>query len=313
MLDIERLAGGEFVASAPTGHMPRIDTGLSQRPARARLATPGAVVIGVVAATFAAAGAAQAAVPRVGAWESGGRSEPRVSFDVRGPARSRTVQRVSFPITCKGTPTPVGWGSTDVVRVGHRGRFTAYGAGTVIRGRFTAPNRAAVTVHSSAATGCGDLRRYVVLPRGRRIVVRTGRYVSLVGGGAAVGLETTAFGRMVGVEYMDGSVSAGCSDGSQRSLPLAGPEGDILAAPIRPSGRFDISAAGGPSITIAGTFDGGSVAALVDLSVTLPAGPRCTARAQPLVGSLAFPFASSGQFAVFPAPPVTRPAASGGS
>jgi hypothetical protein len=312
MLDIERLTRGEFVASAPRDHMPRIDTGLSQRRVSARLGD-GAALIAVVAATLAMAGAAQAAVPRAGAWESGSRSEPRVSFDVRGPARSRTVQRVSFPITCKGTPSAVGWGGTDRVRMRHGGRFTTYGGGAVIRGRFTAKNRASVTVRVSDGAGCRDTQRYLIVHRGRRIAVRTGRYVSLVRGGATVNLETTAFGRMVDVEYMDGSIAAGCSDGSQRSLPLAGPDGYVLSAPIRPSGRFDISAAGGPSITIAGTFDGGSVAALVDLSVVLPGGPQCTARPQPLVGSLAFPFSSGGESEISPFPPVIGSTPSGGA
>src|SRR4051794_14245618 len=186
MLHVERLVRREFVASAPRDHLRRIETGQSRRPASARLGTLAAAVIGVVAATLAVAGAAQAAVPRVGAWESGSRSEPRVSFDVRGPARSRTVQRVSFPIICKGTPSPVGWGSTDIVRVRHGGRFKAYGGSAVIRGRFTAHNRAAVTVRSSGGAACTDTRRYVVVDRGRRIAVRTGRYLALMAGGATV-------------------------------------------------------------------------------------------------------------------------------
>jgi hypothetical protein len=266
-------------------------------------------MIGVVAATLAAGSAtAQPAAPRAGAWESGSRSEPRLSFDVGGPARSRTVRRVSFPITCKGRPSAIGWESTDIVRVNQGGRFTAHGAGSVIHGRFLARNRAEVTVRVGRGNGCRDRRRYVVLHRGRRIAVRTGRFLALVGGGAAMGLETTAFGRMVHVEYMDGSVPADCSDGSRRSLTLAGPEGSVLAAPIRPNGRFDISAAAGSSITIAGSFDGGSVAALVDLSIAPPAGPRCIAQAQPLVGSLAFPFASGGEEGAFPGPPaILRP------
>ena len=275
--------------------MPCIHTGQSQRSACARL--------GVIAVLAAAPAAAQAASPRVGAWESGSRSEPRVSFDVRGPARSRTVRHVSFPVTCKGSPSAIGWGTTDIVRVRHDGRFTAYDLGSVLRGRFTAGNRAEVTVRGSEGSDCRDSRRYVVRFRGRRVAVRTGRFLSLVGGGATVGLDTTAFGRMVAVDYFDGSVTADCSDGSQRSLTLAGPEGDVLAAPIRPNGRFDISAAAGSSITIAGSFDGGSVAAFVNLTTALPAGPQCTARAQPLVGSLAFPLAGARETKVFPSPP----------
>jgi hypothetical protein len=243
-------------------------------------------------------------VPKVGAWESGSRFEPRVSFDVGGPARARTVRRVSFPIACKDNASSVGWGATSIVRMRAGGRFTAYDFNSVIRGRFTANDRAAVTVRASALGNCNDTRRYVVHHRGRRIAVRTGRYLSLVGAAAALGLETDAFGRMVYVEYMDGSIPSRCSDGSQRPLTLAGPEDLVLAAPIRPSGRFDISAAAGSDIRIAGTFDGGSVAAAVELSAVLPDGARCTAPTQPLVGSLAFPLASTGQSATFPAPPV---------
>jgi hypothetical protein len=184
------------------------------------------------------------------------------------------------------------------------GWFTAYGFESVIRGRFTAKDRAEVTVRVSGHGDCKHTRRYVVLHRGRRIAVRTGRYLSLVRGAAAVGLETDAFGRMVRVVHMDGSIASRCSDGSQRPLTLAGPEDLVLAAPIRPSGRFDISAAAGSSIKIAGTFDGGSVAAVVDLSVVLPDGTRCTALGQPLVGSLAFPHAGGGESTTFPGPPV---------
>ena len=259
----------------------------------------------VVVATLAAApGTARAAVPKLGAWESGRRSEPRVSFDVRGPARARTVRRVSFPIMCNDDPSPVGWGDTTIVRMRAGGRFTAYDFGSVIRGRFTAKNRAEVTVRASGLGDCKGTRRYVVLRRGRRIAVRTGHYVSLVSGAAAVGLETNAFGRMVFVHYMDGSIPSRCSDGSQRPLTLAGPDDLVLAAPIRPSGQFDISVAAGSSIDIAGTFSGGSVAASVDLSVVLPDGTVCTALAQPLVGSLAFPEASAGEGATFPPSPV---------
>jgi hypothetical protein len=260
---------------------------------------------GLVSCLVAAApGAARAVVPKVGAWESGSRSEPRVSFDVRGPARSRTVVRVSFPITCKGTPSAVGWGSTDIVRVGGGGRFTAYAFDTVIRGRFTTKNQAEVTVRAVGLFDCKDTRRYVVLRRGRRIPVRTGSYLSLVGGVAAVGLEIDAFGRMVRIEYTDGSIPGGCSDGSQRPLTLAGPDDLILAAPIRSDGRFEISAAAGTSIRIAGAFDGGSLAAYVDLSVVLPDGTRCTAATQPLVGSLASPLESGGESENYPSPPV---------
>jgi hypothetical protein len=92
-------------------NMTNIDTGRFDDPAGARLGATGGLVSCMVAATLAAApGTTQAAVPKTGAWESGSRSEPRVSFDVRGPALTRTVRRVSFPIACKDNPSPVGWG-----------------------------------------------------------------------------------------------------------------------------------------------------------------------------------------------------------
>jgi dienelactone hydrolase len=247
------IPGGRNFSRRPLRINMGIGTGQLHHRRGVRLGAMVGLVSCVVAATLAAApGAARAVVPKIGAWESGSRSEPRVSFDVRGPARSRTVLRVSFPITCKGTPSAVGWGSTDIVRVGAEGRFTAYDFDSVIRGRFTTKNRAEVTVSGSDVGGCKDTRRYVVLRRGRRIAVRTGGYLSLVGGVAAVGLESDAFGRMVRIDYMDGSIPAGCSDGSQRPLTLAGPDDLVLAAPIRPDGRFEISAAAGSSIKIAG-------------------------------------------------------------
>jgi hypothetical protein len=288
--------------------MPNIDTGRSGRRAAAHVGASGKIIGCVVAATLAVAPAAHAAAPKTGAWESGSRSDPRVSFDVQGPARARTVRRVSFPMVCKGDPSPVGWGSTTSLRTLAHGRFAAYDGESVVRGRFTATDRARVTVRSDDGGDCKTTRRYLVVYRGRRIAVRTGRYVSLVGGGATVGLETEAFGRMVLVEYMEGSVPSRCSDGSQRPLTLAGPEDFILAAPVRPSGSFEISAAAaGTHIDVAGAFDGGSVAAIVDLSVVLPNGTRCTARARPLVGSLAFPMPSTGESQTFPGPPAIVP------
>jgi hypothetical protein len=125
-----------------------------------------------------------------------------------------------------------------------------------------------------------------------------------VGGAAEVGLDVDSFGRMVRVEFMNGSIPASCSDGSQRPLPLAGPEGFVLAAPIRWTGGFTISAAAGSSIRIAGTFAGGSVAAFLNLSVLLPDGTQCTGPAQPLVGSLLYPIASAGENENYPRSPV---------
>jgi hypothetical protein len=261
-------------------------------------------VIGVLAAVlFAACGTARAAaVPLPGVWESTGTTEPRVGFAVAGPARSRFVLHVSFRLTCKGQT--VGWASTDWVRTRHGRRFTATDGASSVRGRFTADNRAQVTVRSHGGDGCRDTRRYLVIHHRHPVAVPTGRFLSLVGGGAAVGLETTVYGRMVDVEFMDGTMPADCADGSQRSLPLAGPAGYVLAAPVRLNGRFDIAAsAGSTTIAISGSFDGGSVAAFVQLTVTLPGGLRCTARAQPLVGSLAYPL-PTGAETITPSDPV---------
>jgi sarcosine oxidase gamma subunit len=288
-------------------HMPKIHTWRVGRRAHARLGSSGGRVSCVVASVLAvAAGTAQAAVPKVGAWESGSRSDPRVSFDVQGPARARTVRRVSFPIACKGDRFPVGWGATTIVDARGKGRFAAYDGDSVVRAHFIAKDRAEVTVHSDDGS-CKGTRRYRVVARGRRLGVRSGQYLSLVtGGGATVGMEVDAFGRMVTVSFINGTVPSRCSDGSQRPLTLAGPDEYILAAPIRPNGRFDVSAsAAGSRIAIGGTFSGGSVAALVDLSVVLPDGSRCTAPTQSLVGSLAFPLPSlSGEELNSPGPPV---------
>jgi hypothetical protein len=79
-----------------------------------------------------------------------------------------------------------------------------------------------------------DTRRYVVLPRGRRIVVRTGRYVALVGGGAAMGL-TTAFGRMVAGEIDEGRHRASIERAGDRDA-RAGGRGDV-----EPAARADRS------------------------------------------------------------------------
>jgi hypothetical protein len=286
--------------------METIKTDESCQASLTALRASGYFVSCVLAVMLAAAASAQAAVPKLGAWESGSHTYPRVAFEVRGSAGSRTVRRVSVPLTCEGIP--IGWASdTRVARVHRGGRFRAQAFGSVLRGRFTATGRAEVSVHSSGRPGCGETQRYVVRQRGRRVAVRTGSFPSLVNGGGTVGFATDAFGRMVRVDYLEGSIPAGCSDGSQRPLTLAGPEHYLLTAPIRPNGRFDIAAAAGSSIKIAGTFDGGSVAAFVDLSVVLPDGTRCTAFTQPLVGALAFPETTSGQSESFPGAPVIIP------
>jgi hypothetical protein len=252
----------------------------------------------VAAALAAAPGAAQAALPKTGAWESGGNSLPRVSFDVvRGAAGGRLVQLVAFPVVCASEPHTDGWLSIDTfTRIRRDGRFAmVYLPEWSLRGRFTGRDRAEVVVHDTTGDFCTGTRRFAVRALGRRIPVRTGRYLSLVGDSAQMGLEVSAFGRQVIVEFIGGTVPSHCTDGSQPALTLAGPPDYALDAPIRPSGRFDdVWAAAGTRIAISGSFDHGAVAAFVDLSVTRPGGVRCTAVTQPLVGALAFPISSYG-------------------
>ena len=151
--------------------------------------------------------------------------------------------------------------------------------------------------------------RYVVRHKPHRVRVRDGRFLALVGGGAArAELQVSAFGRMVFVTFLEGPVAATCSDGSQRQLALASPDDLILAAPIRPTGRFEIARAGaGSRIRMSGSFDGGSVAALVDLSNVLPGGSTCRARWATLVGSLAFPAPTVGSGEYHPGSPAGPP------
>jgi hypothetical protein len=251
----------------------------------------------LVAAALAAAPAAAAAVPRTGSWDSGGRSEPTVSFEVRGPGARRTVRRVSVPITCRGEREPRGWAPTAwIARVGASGRFTVYSTlGFEARGRFTTPGRAEVTVINDDG-GCRDSRHYVVRHTVPRVAVRTGRFLALVEGAAVAQLEVSAFGRMVRIGYLDGSVTADCSDGAQRPLDLSSLDYDWLGAPIRPGGRFDLPGAGGSGIDIHGSFDHGSVAGFLDVSDELPDGTSCQASGVTLVGSLAFPDTPYGGF-----------------
>jgi hypothetical protein len=253
-----------------------------------------------VVALLAVAPAA-AAAPRVGAWESGGRFEPRVAFDVRGAPGRRTVRRVSVPLTCRGERSTVGWATTDFAAPVRGGRFTAYGDAFVLRGRFLSGSRASVAVHTRDGP-CHDVRRYVAGSRGRRIGVRTGRYLSLVGGGAEVYLMVTAFGRMIEVEFLRGSADFTCSDGTLQSLPLGGPEDLVLAAPVGPRGGFHIAGGFDSTIDIYGSVQGGSVAAFADVTRLLPDGTDCHARGLTLVGSLAFPEATGGRGEFYPAP-----------
>jgi hypothetical protein len=250
------------------------------------------VVLAFLAAVPSAAGAV---APRRGFWDSGGRSLPSVIFEVRGPAGRRTVSRVSVPLACRGEP--VGWGASEATaRVRSGGRFTLDDPGPfVVRGRFTGRGRAEVTVEN-LEEGCNGSVRYVVRHARRRVPVRTGRFLALLAGGAATAeLEVSAFGRMVEIGYLDGSVAATCSDGSQRPLEIRFVDYLGLAAPIRPGGRFDLpGGAAGSSGGIRGSFDHGAVAAHFDMSDVLPDGTSCRARAVTLVGSLGYPFASPG-------------------
>src|SRR4051794_10706319 len=103
------LAGGEISRVVPKESMRNINTGEFRQASVAAVRAIGYFVSCVFAAMLAAAASAEAAVPKLGAWESGSRANPRVAFEVRGSSDSRTVRRVSVPLTCKGTP--VGWAS----------------------------------------------------------------------------------------------------------------------------------------------------------------------------------------------------------
>jgi hypothetical protein len=120
--------------------------------------------------------------------------------------------------------------------------------------------------------------------------VRTGRYLTLARGGAELfELEVDVFGREVTVEYLSGSVIATCSDGSQRLLSLRFAD-SLIDAPIGPAGRFEAVGTSPPIVHISGTFDHGSVAALLDVADVQPDGVSCRARGIPVVGALAYPF-----------------------
>lgn len=245
-----------------------------------------------MAALFVTAPGAQAAVPKTGSWDSGSHSEPTVSFEVRGPATRRTIRRVSLPERCKGDPEPTGEDWFDVsARVRARGRIRISGDGLTIRGRFVTPNRAEVTVRAVQEDLCPGNWRYVVRHTRPRLPVRTGRFLALVDGGTAtMEFEVRAFGRVAEVQYLIGSVPATCSDGSHRSLSLLGAP-VVIATPIRPAGRFDASGTGDLStVRVSGTFDHGSVAALLNVSEAFPNGVSCLARGLKVVGALGFPY-----------------------
>jgi hypothetical protein len=207
------------------------------------------------------------------------------------------------PLTCQGELSTVGWATTGFVARVRRGRFTAYGDAFVLRGRFRSGHRASVAVRTRDGQ-CDDVRSYTARSRGGRVAVRTGRYLSLVGGGAddgAVYLMVTAFGRMIEVEFLKGSAVFTCSDGTLQSLALGSPEDVVLAAPVGPGGGFHIAGGSDSTIDIYGSVQGGSVAAFADVTRLLPDGTDCRARGLTLVGSLAFPEGGLGEF--YPGPP----------
>jgi hypothetical protein len=261
------------------------------------------VGLAVAAIAIAVPSTTNGAVPKSGAWDSGSRTSPTVAFDVRGRVGERSIRRVSVPLSCRGEHSPTGWATGgSAFGVHAEGRFRLIGNSFVVTGRFVRPGRARVVVRSDDGS-CTGVRRYVVHHRPLRTPVRSGRFVALVGNGTARAfLEVSAFGRVVRVTYLEGSVDATCTDGSRRPLPLVAPEDLVLAGPIKPNGRFDVPDLRGSTLELSGSFDGGAVAALVDLSGMLPDGMRCQARGVPLVGSLAFPIRSDSTTTI-PGPP----------
>ena len=261
------------------------------------MATRNALTVGCLAAVLATAPAAHAAAPKPGDWDSRNPLPPvastlaTVNFEVTGPPSRRIVRRVAAPAWCTADPASTGYLSAGAAtaRVRADGRFAIAGGGVVLRGRFVTPSRADVRVRTENGD-CKGLRHYVVRHIRPRVPVSTGRYVTLASGGTELfELEVDVFGREVMVEYLMGSVPATCSDGSQRSLSLLA--ADVLApAPIGPAGRFEAVGTRSPSVHISGTFDHGSVAALLTVAGVQPDGVRCRARGIPVVGALAFPF-----------------------
>jgi hypothetical protein len=173
--------------------------------------------------------------------------------------------------------------------VGPNGRIRITRGDFTLRLRFVTPTRAeaALRIHST----CTGNRHYVVRHTRPRIPVRTGRWVALVQGATAtLEFEVRSFGRTADAQYLTGSVPATCSDGSARSLPLM-ESFFLIIAPIRPGGRFNASGAGGnESVEVSGTFDHGSVAALLDVSESFPDGTTCRARGLYVLGAPAFPY-----------------------
>jgi hypothetical protein len=261
------------------------------------MATRNAFIAGCLIAAAVITRAARAAAPGPGDWDSRSPFPPvaprlaTVNFEVAGPPLRRVVRRVAAPPWCTPEPPATGYFSAGPAsaRVRADGRFTIFGGGFVLHGRFVTPTRAEVRVRTDDGD-CGGVRRYAVHRIRPRVPVRTGRYLTLAAGGAELfELEVDVFGREVIVEYLRGSVPAACSDGSQRPLSLLGADG-VIYAPIGPAGRFEAVGTQPPFVHVSGTFSEGAVAALLTVTEVQPDGVTCRARGVPVVGALAFPF-----------------------
>ena len=260
------------------------------------MATRNAFTVGCLAAVLATAPAAHAATPTPGDWDSRSPFPPiastlaTVNFEVTGPPSRRIVRRVAAPPWCRADPaSTASWSAGPAVAsVRVDGRFAILGGGFALRGRFVTPIRADVRVRTEDGD-CKGTRDYVVRHGRPRVPVRTGRYLTLTSGGTELfELEVDVFGREVMVEYLEGSVTATCSDGSQRPLSLLGAD-VLISGPIGPAGRFEAVGTQPPIVHISGTFDHGSVAALLTVTGVQPDGVSCRARGIPVVGALAFP------------------------
>lgn len=232
-----------------------------------------------------------------------------MAFAVVGPAPRRVVLRVSVPLTCDDEV--VGWGWTTFrFRVSRGGRFAAFGLDFRLRGRFVTRERAAISVRMTDRN-CRGTRSYVVFRDPRRVRVRVGRYLALLGAGSPVGsvaggqgaavhFGINAYGRMAWIDFLDGSVPAQCADGSRRLMPLTAPEDTVIAGPIRPGGRVDLAAAaGGTSVRVFATVDATALAGFAYFTAVMPDGISCTARGPTMVGALGFPEAGGGEASFF--------------
>lgn len=269
---------------------------------RSRLALAVVSIAAVAVAVAAVPAVSEAAVPKTGLWQSYSRSFATVGFEIRGPASRRVIRRVSVPLACRGEEGDAGWATVDPGgRVRGSGRFRVVSPDSfTMRGRFVRPNRVRVAVRTPTVGDCrATTRRYTVRPRPHPVRVRVGRYFANLGTAAAAAtaraiIEVGAYGRMADVRYIDGTVDAGCSDGSRRSLPLAQAWPDAsMVGPIGSTGRFDINAqpppAGSTGLNLSGTFDGAALGGILVYSTTFPDGVTCKTDDVTMVGSLAFP------------------------